>query len=316
MTIEIKVPNLPESVSEATVSTWHIKAGDSIKREQNLVDLETDKVMLEVPATADGVLKEIRIQAGATVKAGDIIGVIEEGVGEGTGVVKKTPPTDEDTAPKPAARAEVAAAAKTGDDDGQSPAVRKLLAEHGLSASAITGTGKGGRLSKEDVEAYVEKQKSAPKAEAKPASAPAARPASAPKPAAGAREEQRVPMTRIRARIAERLVEAQATAAMLTTFNEVDLKAVSDLRAKYKEPFEKANGVKLGFMSFFVKASIEALKKFRRSMPRSTAMTSSTTPTTTSAWRSRPSAAWSYRSCATPMRWALPTSRKPSANWG
>jgi 2-oxoglutarate dehydrogenase E2 component (dihydrolipoamide succinyltransferase) len=266
MTIEIKVPNLPESVSEATVSTWHIKAGDAIKREQNLVDLETDKVMLEVPATADGVLKEIRVQPGATVKAGDIIGVIEEGVGEGTAVTKKEPPTDEDTAPKPAAKAEAAAAPATtgdkkGDDDGQSPAVRKLLAEHGLSASAISGTGKGGRLSKEDVEAYVAKQKAAPKAEAKPAPA-AAKPASAPAPVAGAREEQRVPMTRIRARIAERLVEAQATAAMLTTFNEVDLKAVSDIRAKYKEPFEKANGVKLGFMSFFVKASIEALKKY------------------------------------------------------
>jgi 2-oxoglutarate dehydrogenase E2 component (dihydrolipoamide succinyltransferase) len=263
MTIEIKVPNLPESVSEATVSTWHIKAGDAIKREQNLVDLETDKVMLEVPATADGVLKEIRIQPGATVKAGDVIGVIEEGVGEGTAVTKKEPETDQDTSPKPAAAPAAASASdKKADDDGQSPAVRKLLAEHGLSASAITGTGKGGRLSKEDVEAYVEKQKSAPKAEAKSASASAAKPAPAPKPAAGAREEQRVPMTRIRARIAERLVEAQATAAMLTTFNEVDLKAVSDLRAKYKDPFEKANGVKLGFMSFFVKASIEALKKF------------------------------------------------------
>lgn len=257
MTIEIKVPNLPESVSEATVSTWHIKSGDAVKREQNLVDLETDKVMLEVPAIADGVLKEIRVQPGATVKAGDVIGVIEEGVGEGTAVTKKQAPTDEDTAPKPAAKPD----APKGDDDGQSPAVRKLLAEHGLSASAISGSGKGGRLTREDVEAHLAKSATAG-SQAAPAKAEPSAAKPAPKPAAGAREEQRVPMTRIRARIAERLVEAQATAAMLTTFNEVDLKAVSDLRARYKEPFEKANGVKLGFMSFFVKASIEALKKY------------------------------------------------------
>ena len=258
MSIEIKVPNLPESVSEATVATWHLKAGDKVAREQNLVDLETDKVMLEVPATADGVLKEIRIQPGTTVKAGDVIGVLEEGSGGAA-------------APAPKAEAPVAAAtngaaapapAKTAEDDAQSPAVRKLLSELGLSASAIAGSGKGGRLTKEDVQAYADKQKAAPA----PAKAEAPKPASAPAPVAkgplGARTEQRVPMTRIRARIAERLVEAQATAAMLTTFNEVDLKAVGELRAKYKEAFEKSHGVKLGFMSFFVRASIEALKKY------------------------------------------------------
>ncbi|WP_029922849.1 2-oxoglutarate dehydrogenase complex dihydrolipoyllysine-residue succinyltransferase [Nevskia soli] len=258
MSIEIKVPNLPESVSEATVATWHIKAGDKVSREQNLVDLETDKVMLEVPATADGVLKEIRIQAGTTVKAGDVIGVLEEGSGAAA------------AAPAPAAKAEAAAPAtatataapaKTAEDDAQSPAVRKLLTELGLSAGDITGSGKGGRLTKEDVQAYADKQKSAP-APAPKAEAPKAAAAPAAKPVIGARTEQRVPMTRIRARIAERLVEAQATAAMLTTFNEVDLKAVSELRAKYKEPFEKAHGIKLGFMSFFVRASIEALKKY------------------------------------------------------
>lgn len=258
MSIEIKVPNLPESVSEATVATWHLKAGDAVKREQNLVDLETDKVMLEVPATADGVLKEIRIQPGTTVKAGDIIGVLEEGAAAAAAPAKAEAPA--------AAKAEAAAPApaKTAEDDAQSPAVRKLLSELGLSAGQITGSGKGGRLTKEDVQAYADKQKAAP------APAPAAAPAKAAAPAAaqvvkavaGARTEQRVPMTRIRARIAERLVEAQATAAMLTTFNEVDLKAVSDLRAKYKEPFEKAHGIKLGFMSFFVRASIEALKKY------------------------------------------------------
>ena len=253
MSIEIKVPNLPESVSEATVATWHLKAGDAVKREQNLVDLETDKVMLEVPATADGVLKEIRIQPGTTVKAGDVIGVLEEGAAAAPA------PKAEAAAPAKAAAAE--APAKTAEDDAQSPAVRKLLSELGLSASQISGSGKGGRLTKEDVQAYADKQKAAPAAApAKAAAAPAAAPAL--KSAPGARTEQRVPMTRIRARIAERLVEAQATAAMLTTFNEVDLKAVGELRTKYKEVFEKGHGVKLGFMSFFVRAAVEALKKY------------------------------------------------------
>lgn len=257
MSIEIKVPNLPESVSEATVATWHIKAGDKVSREQNLVDLETDKVMLEVPATADGVLTEIRIQPGTTVKAGDVIGVLEEG----SGAAAAAPAKAEAPAPAAAATNGAAAPAKTAEDDAQSPAVRKLLTELGLSASQISGSGKGGRLTKEDVQAYADKQKAAPA----PAPAKAAAPAPAPvavKPVLGARTEQRVPMTRIRARIAERLVEAQATAAMLTTFNEVDLKAVSELRAKYKEAFEKSHGIKLGFMSFFVRASIEALKKY------------------------------------------------------
>ena len=270
MSIEIKVPNLPESVSEATVATWHLKAGDAVTREQNLVDLETDKVMLEVPATADGVLKEIRIAAGTVVKAGDIIGVLEEG-----GAAAAPAPAAKAEAPAPAAAATngAAAPAKTAEDDAQSPAVRKLLSELGLSASQVSGSGKGGRLTKEDVQAYADKQSSiasaAKAAGGAPAPAPAAK-AEAPKPApapvarptVGGRTEQRVPMTRIRARIAERLVEAQATAAMLTTFNEVDLKAVSELRAKYKDQFEKSHGIKLGFMSFFVRASIEALKKY------------------------------------------------------
>jgi 2-oxoglutarate dehydrogenase E2 component (dihydrolipoamide succinyltransferase) len=251
MSIEIRVPNLPESVTEATVASWHFNAGDMIKREQNLVDLETDKVVLEVPAITDGVLKEVRMKAGTTVKAGDVIGVIEEGAAAAAPAKAAAPAT---------VKSEAAAA---GDSDAQSPAVRKLLSELGLSASQIPGSGKGGRLTKEDVVAYAEKQKHALSAPAK-AEAPAAKPTApaAPRPAAGPREEQRVPMTRIRARIAERLIEAQSTAAMLTTFNEVDLKAVSDLRARYKDSFEKAHGIKLGFMSFFVRASIEALKKF------------------------------------------------------
>ena len=248
MAIEIKVPNLPESVSSATVATWHLKAGDAVKREQNLVDLETDKVVLEVPATADGVITEIRVQPGATVQAGEVLGVMEEGAAAAPAAAKAE-------AAKPASA--TAPAAPAGGNEDQSPAVRKLLSELGLSASQISGTGKGGRLTVEDVKAHAAKpQAPAPKAAAAaPAAAPAPR-------VAGAREEQRVPMTRIRQRIAERLLEAKNNTAMLTTFNEVDLKAVSELRARYKDQFEKSHGVKLGFMSFFVKAVIEALKKY------------------------------------------------------
>ncbi|PPE73038.1 dihydrolipoyllysine-residue succinyltransferase [Solimonas fluminis] len=247
MAIEIKVPNLPESVSSATVATWHLKAGDAVKREQNLVDLETDKVVLEVPATADGVLTEIRVQPGATVQAGDVLGLLEEGAAAAAAPAAKAEAAKPATASAPAAPA--------GGNEDQSPAVRKLLSELGLSASQISGTGKGGRLTVEDVKAHAAKpQAPAPKAAA-PAAAPAPR-------VAGAREEQRVPMTRIRQRIAERLLEAKNNTAMLTTFNEVDLKAVSELRARYKDQFEKSHGVKLGFMSFFIKAAIEALKKY------------------------------------------------------
>ncbi|NKF21676.1 2-oxoglutarate dehydrogenase complex dihydrolipoyllysine-residue succinyltransferase [Solimonas marina] len=251
MAIEIKVPNLPESVSSATVAEWHVKAGDAVSREQNLMDLETDKVMLEVPAIADGVLKEIRVEAGATVQAGDVLGILEEGAAPAAKEAPKAEPAKNEAA----APATASAAPQMSSEDGQSPAVRKLLSELGLSASQISGSGKGGRLTVEDVKNY----SAAPKAAA-PAPKAAA-PAPAPRPL-GAREEQRVPMTRIRARIAERLLEAKNTTAMLTTFNEVDLKAVMDLRAKYKGDFEKVHGVKLGFMSFFVRAAVEALKKF------------------------------------------------------
>ncbi len=249
MAIEVKVPNLPESVSNATVAVWHKKAGESISREENLVDLETDKVMLEVPATADGVLKEIRVQQGATVKAGDILAILEEGAAATTPAAPvKAAPT------KAAGSAESTSAKPAVSDDPQGPAVRKLLAELNLSAEGIPASGKGGRLTPEDVKAFADKQKSSG-AKATPVPPVAMR-------AAGAREEQRVPMTRIRARIAERLIQAQSTAAMLTTFNEVDLKAVSDIRTRHKDVYEKTHGVKLGFMSFFVKAAIEALKKY------------------------------------------------------
>jgi 2-oxoglutarate dehydrogenase E2 component (dihydrolipoamide succinyltransferase) len=265
MSIEIKVPNLPESVSSATVATWHLKAGDTVKREQNLMDLETDKVMLEVPSTIDGVLKEIRVQAGATVQAGDVLGILEEGAGAAAAPTAAPAAAPAAAAPAPAAAKAAAAAPPASSvagpaDESQSPAVRKLLSELGLSASQISGSGKGGRLTVEDVKAYAAKPAPAPAA--KPAAAPGAPAAALAPRSAGVREEQRVPMTRIRARIAERLIEAQSTAAMLTTFNEVDLKAINDLRAKYKESFEKAHGVKLGFMSFFVRAVIEALKKY------------------------------------------------------
>jgi len=254
MSIEIKVPTLPESVSSATIATWHLKAGEPVKREQNLVDLETDKVMLEVPSTVDGILKEIRIQPGATVNAGDVIGIIEEGATAASPPAAEPPVMTKGDA-KAASATSTTTPGPSAADDGQSPAVRKLLSEMGLTASAIPASGKGGRLTIEDVKAYASKPAPAAtpavKAEAPVARAPA-----------GAREEQRVPMTRIRARIAERLKESQNTAAMLTTFNEVDLKAVNDLRAKFKDSFEKTHGTKLGFMSFFVKASIEALKKY------------------------------------------------------
>jgi 2-oxoglutarate dehydrogenase E2 component (dihydrolipoamide succinyltransferase) len=253
MSIEIKVPPLPESVSSATVATWHLKAGDAVAREQNVVDLETDKVMLEVPATAGGVLKKVLVEAGATVKEGDILAILEEGAAGET----NTAPAEKKAAGKSGADRAATPAAPSAEDEAQSPAVRKLLSELGLSASQISGSGKGGRLTTEDVKAHAEKDKDKDKTKT---AAPAR--AEAPRPAAGTREEQRVPMTRIRARIAERLIEAQSTAAMLTTFNEVDLKAVSELRARYKESFEKTHGVKLGFMSFFVKAAIEALKKY------------------------------------------------------
>ena len=273
MSIEVKVPNLPESVSEATVADWHKQAGDSVSREENLVDLETDKVMLEVPSTANGVLKEIKVKAGDTVKEGDVLAILEEGESGGSAKAAKSSGSS--------SKAEKQDDADDGDDDDdddgkdskdsgggqQSPAVRKLLAEHDLDAADIKGSGKGGRLTKADVEAHLKdadsksekSEKSEKSGQSKDNSGGDGKSASA--PAAGAREEQRVPMSRIRARIAERLVEAQSTAAMLTTFNEVNLKPLMDARKQYKEMFEKSHGVKLGIMSFFVKAAVEALKR-------------------------------------------------------
>jgi len=265
MTTEIRVPQLPESIADATLVAWHKQPGDAIRRDENLADLETDKVVLEVPAPANGVVREIRVPSGAVVTSGQVLALIEEGA---------------TAAAAPKAAGTAAAAAKTpaaadsdgGKDAGKlSPSVRRLVEENHLDPSAIPASGRDGRLTKSDVVGFLGKKPAeasprtggAPPPAAPAAPAPAAR-APTPRPAApaGARAEQRVPMTRLRARIAQRLLEAQSTQALLTTFNEVDLTATQELRARYKERFEKEHGVKLGFMSFFVKASIEALKKF------------------------------------------------------
>ncbi|MGX5726009.1 2-oxoglutarate dehydrogenase complex dihydrolipoyllysine-residue succinyltransferase [Metapseudomonas otitidis] len=251
MAIEIKAPTFPESVADGTVATWHKKPGDAVKRDELIVDIETDKVVMEVLAEADGVLAEIVKNEGDTVLSGELLGKLNEG-----GAAAAAPAAA--VAPAPAAQA--AAPAAAGDDAILSPAARKLAEENGIDPNSIAGTGKGGRVTKEDVVAAVEAKKNAPAA---PAAKPAAPAAEAPVFAAGDRVEKRVPMTRLRAKVAERLVEAQSTMAMLTTFNEVDMTEVMALRSKYKDLFEKThNGVRLGFMSFFVKASVEALKRF------------------------------------------------------
>ncbi len=252
MSIEIKVPPLPESVSEATVVTWHKQPGDAVTRDENLVDIETDKVVLEVPAPADGVLGDIKAAEGDTVTADQILGTIEE---QAAGA-KADKPAQADKAPE-------SSAAASGEQE-LSPAVRRLVAENDLDASKIEGTGPSGRITKEDVLRHMKGEAPAP-AKEEPAPAreePAAAPAPAAPVPAGERPERRVPMTRLRQRIAERLVEAQQTAAMLTTFNEVNMQPVMELRKRYKESFEKAHGARLGFMSFFVKAAVEALKRF------------------------------------------------------
>ncbi|MEI9269245.1 2-oxoglutarate dehydrogenase complex dihydrolipoyllysine-residue succinyltransferase [Pseudomonas aeruginosa] len=253
MAIEIKAPTFPESVADGTVATWHKKPGEAVKRDELIVDIETDKVVIEVLAEADGVLAEIIKNEGDTVLSNELLGKLNEG-----GAAAPAAPAAAAPAAAPAAQA-AAPAAAGGDDAILSPAAPKLGEEAGIDPNSIAGTGKGGRVTKEDVVAAVEAKKNAPAAPAKPA-APAAE---APIFAAGDRVEKRVPMTRLRAKVAERLVEAQSAMAMLTTFNEVNMKPIMDLRSKYKDLFEKKhNGVRLGFMSFFVKAATEALKRF------------------------------------------------------
>jgi len=251
MTIEVRVPQLPESVADATLVSWHKKPGDAVARDENLVDLETDKVVLEVPAPVAGVLKEIKLTDGTTVTSGQVLAVIEEGATAFPGASAPAIMTASSGAAKTATDAVKpdAAAAKL------SPAAKRVAEENKVDPKAVAGSGRGGRVSKSDVVNYLSTKDTA--------AAPASKGPAAPIPSArGARGEQRVPMTRLRARIAERMVQAQATQALLTSFNEVDLKAVNELRARYKDPFEKQHGVKLGFMSFFAKACVEGLKKF------------------------------------------------------
>ena len=244
MQIEVKVPTLSESVSEATLLSWHKKVGDAVKRDENLIDIETDKVVMELPAPADGVLVKIIKADGGTVGAGEVIAMIDT-----EGVASATPAAGASAPAKAAAAVPVGAAA--------SPAATKIAADANLNTADIAGTGRGGRVTKEDVVNKV--SGASTPAAAGPVAKPAAPAVQLP---VGDRTEQRVPMSRLRARIAERLLQSQATAAILTTFNEVNMAPVINLRNLYKDKFEKTHGVKLGFMSFFVKAVVHALKKY------------------------------------------------------
>ncbi|GIK99391.1 MAG: dihydrolipoyllysine-residue succinyltransferase component of 2-oxoglutarate dehydrogenase complex [Alphaproteobacteria bacterium] len=262
MATDIVVPQLGESVTEATVAKWLKAEGDPVKTDEPLLELETDKVTLEVYATADGVLSEIRVPAGQSVEVGAVLGAIGDGAevsGRPATSDRKDGPAAKPAAPAPAPKEPAAQAAAV-----QSPAVRKLAAEHDVDTAAIPGSGKDGRVTKGDVLAHLEKEETARDAKPAPAPAPSPAPAPAPTPAptrtAGPREE-RIRMTRLRKRIAERLKQAQNTAAMLTTFNEVDMTELMAARERYKDAFEKKHGVKLGFMSFFVKACIVGLKE-------------------------------------------------------
>ena len=241
MSLEIKVPNLPESVTDATVAKWHKKVGDTVVRDENLVDLETDKVVLEVPAPASGTLTSISEEEGATVTAGALLGAMEEGEVEAAPSeddnakdgAKAEAETKKQAAPTAEPAAPSKAASSTSDD--QAPSVRRMANEHGIDPSQVDGSGRAGRVTKGDMIRHVA--------------------------GGGARTEERVKMSRLRARIAERMKEAQSTAAILTSFNEVDMQAVMDLRARYQDEFVKRHGIKLGFMSFFVKACCEALQR-------------------------------------------------------
>lgn len=254
MATDIKAPQFPEAVADGTIATWHKRAGDKVSRDELLVDIETDKVVLEVVAPHDGVLAKIMKSEGETVLSQEVIAVISEEGSVGVAAPQTAAPAAQTPAPK--------------DDtveDAWGPAVRKLLADNNIDPSKVAGSGKGGRITKEDVLNFISSDLSkttAPAAVAAVAAPQRAAPAGGVNYVAGDRVEKRVPMTRLRARIAERLVEAQRTAAMLTTFNEVNMKPVMDMRKNYKDAFEKAHGVRLGFMSLFVRAAVEALKKY------------------------------------------------------
>ncbi|CAH0533878.1 Dihydrolipoyllysine-residue succinyltransferase component of 2-oxoglutarate dehydrogenase complex [Vibrio stylophorae] len=250
MTIEILVPDLPESVADATVATWHKQPGDVVARDEVLVDIETDKVVLEVPAPEAGVLEAILEQDGATVLSKQLIGRLKPGAvaGEPT----KDSAANTQTSPEQRYRAGLS----DGDNDALTPAVRRLLAEHELNPNEVAGSGVGGRITREDVMAVVER-----KAQAEP-KVPEITTAALSEIEEGYRSQKRVPMTRLRKRVAERMLDAKNTTAMLTTFNEVNMQPIMDIRKLYQEQFEKRHGVRLGFMSFYVKAVVEALKRF------------------------------------------------------
>jgi len=283
VSIEVKVPQLPESVADATLVAWHKKAGDAVRREENLVDLETDKVVLEVPAPADGVLREIVANDGAVVTSGQLLAILEPGAVAAAAPPKapaaakaavapppppkaapELPPAPRAAAPAPAAPKADARSSASANKMG--PAVRKLVEEHDLDPGAIAGSGREGRITKGDVLEYIADHQATHVGiehdVVRAAAAIAKEPAEQPKPEGTSRNEHRVAMTRLRARIAERLLQAQQQAAMLTTFNEVDMTAVMALRQRYQEQFTAKHGIKLGFMSFFVKASVEALRQF------------------------------------------------------
>ncbi|MBS0583311.1 MAG: dihydrolipoyllysine-residue succinyltransferase [Proteobacteria bacterium] len=241
MTLEVKVPVLPESVADATIASWHKKVGDAVKRDENLVDLETDKVVLEVPAPADGVIKEIKFDTGATVTSQQVLAILEEGAAA-PAPAAAAPAAKAAPAPAPAP-----APAAAGNLDSLPPGARRVAAENNINPAQVASTGRGGAVTKEDL---VNALKS-----------PAPAPAAAVRAPAGPRAEERVPMTRMRAKIAERLMQSKNSIAMLTSFNEINLAKVAAMRKELGEAFEKSNGIKLGFMSFFVKAAAEALKR-------------------------------------------------------
>ncbi len=250
MLIEVKVPQLSESVAEATLLAWHKQVGQAVARDENLIDVETDKVVMELPAPAAGVLVEIRKAEGSLVVSGEVIAILDP-------QAKATSPAAKSAAPAAAPQV----APSTTASSVAMPAARKMLADNAISAEALTGSGRGGRVTKEDVLNHLSKPVT-PSGSAAGVAAKAALDQPGIKRSTETRPEQRVPMSRLRARVAERLVQSQSTAAILTTFNEVNMQPVMSLRNEYKEKFEKTHGVKLGFMSFFVKAAVAALKKY------------------------------------------------------
>ncbi|MFE8102899.1 2-oxoglutarate dehydrogenase complex dihydrolipoyllysine-residue succinyltransferase [Brenneria goodwinii] len=252
--VDIFVPDLPESVADATVATWHKKPGDSVQRDDVLVEIETDKVVLEVPASESGVLEAILEDEGATVTSRQVLARLRLGDSSG----KETSEKSQSKESTPAQR--YTAGLEEENNDALSPAIRRLIAEHDLDPAAIKGSGVGGRITREDIDKHLSALKKDVKKEEKPATSPASSPEMP--PALGGRSEKRVPMTRLRKRVAERLLEAKNSTAMLTTFNEVNMKPIMDLRKQYGEIFEKRHSVRLGFMSFYLKAVVEALKRF------------------------------------------------------